>query len=50
MGSRYLIAVPTTVLLLFQPAYPPVTGRASTTGTYSDFKRFQTGAKISLPQ
>jgi hypothetical protein len=29
---------------------PPVTGRASTTATYSDFKQFQTGAKINIPQ
>lgn len=29
---------------------PPVTGRASTNATYSDFKSFQTGTKINVPQ
>ena len=29
---------------------PPVSGRASTTATYSDFKQFQTGARINVPK
>lgn len=34
-----------------QPASgPPVAGRASTTATYSDFKQFQTGARINVPK
>lgn len=28
----------------------PITGRANTAATYSDFRQFQTGAKINVPQ